>query len=299
MRGRFQIAVLGASMFLLACRGSRAVADAAVAPRDLHPRSAAQLVDRLAAAAAHVPGHLAAKADISMEMHGERKSFKAHLRLVRDSAIWVSVTPALGIEVARVLLTPDSLKFIDKLHDQYWTGTNDQAQARFGVRPGLRLLQDALLGLPMGLDTTEKYRSGREEGMYSLAVRERRKFIRAAEEIAPWDTLPDNKDLREKRLERILRQAERRETVVYKYWMDPDSLQLNRVMVSDLVHDQQADVRYMDRTTISGYSIPKRVALSLSAPGQSAGGSIHLDRIVINEPNALPFRIPAKFGRLD
>ena len=29
------------------------------------------------------------------------------LRVVRDSAVWISVIPALGIEVARVLLTTD------------------------------------------------------------------------------------------------------------------------------------------------------------------------------------------------
>ncbi len=38
---------------------------------------------------------------------------------MRDSAVWVSVIPALGIEMARALLTPDSLKLMDKLHDQY------------------------------------------------------------------------------------------------------------------------------------------------------------------------------------
>ncbi|MCB0516306.1 MAG: DUF4292 domain-containing protein [Chitinophagales bacterium] len=44
------------------------------------------------------------------------------LRMQRDSAIWISVAPALGIsiEVARGLITPDSLWLIDKINKRYY-----------------------------------------------------------------------------------------------------------------------------------------------------------------------------------
>ncbi len=291
MRVRPLITGLVAALLLPACRSTRPVA---AKPRDLHPLPATELAAILASKAVQ-PRSMGAKADISFATATEKRSFKAHLRLVCDSALWVSITPALGIEVARVLLTPDSLKIIDKLHDQYWAGDTAQARARFGMQPGLKLLQEALLGLPIGLDAEEKYRSGREDGMYTLASREKRKFIRAAEDIAPGDTLPGDRDMREKRLERTLRKAEKRDLMVYKYWIEPDSMALGRVLVSDLGRDQQADVRYMDRKAVSGYSIPARVALSLSAPGQLVQGTLELDRIQLNEPLSLPFRIPEKF----
>ncbi len=41
------------------------------------------------------------------------------LRSVYDSAIWMSISPALGIEAVRVLLTPDTVKVIDKLNRHY------------------------------------------------------------------------------------------------------------------------------------------------------------------------------------
>ncbi|MBK6894893.1 MAG: DUF4292 domain-containing protein [Flavobacteriales bacterium] len=58
---------------------------------------------------------------------------------MRDSAVWVSITPALGIEVARALLTTDSLFLIDKIHDTYWLGDTTQAQTKFGVKPAAAL----------------------------------------------------------------------------------------------------------------------------------------------------------------
>ena len=48
-----------------------------------------------------------------------------------------------------------------------------------------------------------------------------------------------------------------------------------------------------------GRSIPALVILSLSAPDQQATGTLRLDRIQLNGPLNLPFRIPEKFTPMD
>lgn len=299
MKPRCLLPGLMALLLLSACHSRRPGTDTQIRDRDLHPRTAAELMDKLWEHAKPAPRYYGAKADVTMESPAGRRSFKAHVRVVRDSAAWFSVTPALGIEVARAIITPDSLKIIDKLHDRYWVGDTAQARTRFGVQPSLALLQDAFLGRPIGLDSTEKYRSGREDGLYTLAIKEKRRFIRAAEDLAPGDTLSGDRDMRERRLERTLRKAERKDPLVYKYWIDPDSMHTERVLISELAHDQQADVRYMQRKTVDGHSIPSVVVLSLSAPGQTASGTLLLDRIQLNAPLKLPFRIPEKFAPMD
>jgi ribosomal protein L25 (general stress protein Ctc) len=245
------------------------------------------------------PRYYQAKAEISFRNNTESRSFKAHIRMVRDSAAWLSVVPALGIEVARALLMPDSLLLLDKLHDTYWTGDTADVRRKFGIELNLVLLQDALLGRPAGLDPEEKYRSDREDGAYTLTSRERRRFVRAAEDLSPGDTLPNDKDMRGKKLERTLRKAGKKEAVVYKYWIDPDSLCVERVQISDLAHDRLADVRYVERVIVDGNNLPASVLISLSAPGQTASGSLRLDRIELNGPLNLPFRIPEKFKPME
>lgn len=284
---------LAAMLLLAACHTSRPVAIAGHGP--ISQRSSDELLGLLKPNGADTVRYYSAKADVDLVMGEEHKSFKAHVRVVRDSAAWVSITPALGIEVARLLVTPDSLKFIDKLHDVYWTGDTAQAKKRFGIQPGLDFLQDALLGLPFGLDREEKYRSDRDGGQYLLTSKERRKFVRAAEDLSPGDTLPDDKDMREKRLERTLRKAERKDAVVFRYWISGDSLTLDRVQVADLARDQQADVRYFQRIQVENTPIPARIVLSLSAPGKAATATLVLDRIQLHGPLNLSFRIPEKF----
>ncbi len=40
----------------------------------------------------------------------------------KDKAIFLSVAPFLGIEVARVLITPDTVKFINRLQSRFFVG---------------------------------------------------------------------------------------------------------------------------------------------------------------------------------
>lgn len=287
--------ILGLAL-LASCKPIREV----VRPgRDLAARSPEKLIEQLQARDITNIRYYSAKAAVDLKDSTGSRGFKAQIRCVMDSATWVSVIPALGIEVARALLTPDSLKVLDKLGDRYWLGDTAQARNRFGMAPGLDMLQDALLGRPFGLDPAEKYRSDREDGQYTLTSRERRRFRRAAEDLAPDDTLPDDRDMKERRLERTLRRAEKKDAVVYKYWIEPDSFLVTRVLVVDLARDQQADVRYLERTSVDGRSLPSRLTLSLSDPGRRAEATLELDRINLEGPLQLSFRIPEKFTPME
>lgn len=262
---------------------------------EIPSRGPDKLIEQLMADRMSDVRYYSAKASVDLKDSTGSKGFKAHIRCVIDSAAWISVVPALGIEVARALLTTDSLKVMDKLADKYWTGDTAQAKRKFGLAPELSLFQQALLGMPIGLDPEDKYKSDREDGQYTLTSKERRRFRRAAEDLAIDDTLAHDHDMNERRLERTLRKAEKKDAIVFKYWLEPDSFRVTRVLISDLAHDQQADVRYSSRTTVNGHSLPKLLSLSLSDPMRHAEAVFDLDRISLDGPLQINFRIPEKF----
>lgn len=285
-------ALIALVLFTSACKSGKPI----VRLRGEVPaRSAEKVIERVLANDTIAPRYYTAKASVELTLDDESKSFKAQLKSVKDSAAWISVVPALGIEVARVLLTPDSLKILDKLHDQYFVGDSATSKKRFGLHPDLLLFQQAFLGKAIGLDPEEKYRSDREDGYYLLTSKERRRFVRAAEDITPGDTLADDRDMRERRLERTLRKAEERDAHVYKYWIEPDSFRVARVQIIDLVHDQTADVRYEERGTSEQFGLPTRISITLSAPGKVVNGTLSISRIDFDGPIQLNFRIPEKF----
>lgn len=96
-------------------------------------------------------------------------------------------------------------------------------------------------------------------------------------------------------MERTLRRAVIKDAVVFRFWVEPDSFQVTRILITDLAHDQQADVRYMEHAGVNGRLLPSHVSLSLSDATRTASGTLHLDRIELEGPLQLPFRIPEKF----
>ncbi len=239
--------------------------------------------------------YYSARANVHVELPDGNKNFKAVLRMAQDSAVWVSVVPLLGIEMARVLLTPDSLQIIDKLANQYFQGDTAQARAKFGINPGMDLLQQALLGRAMGLDADSKYRNDREDGRYVLTTKAKRRFVRAANEVVPADSTGRDQNMNERRLERTLRQAEENETVVMRYWFEPEHFRVMRVQLADLVHDRTADVRYEERGGPEEHFLPTRIRITLSEPGRQASGTLELSRIERKGPLQMNFRVPEKF----
>ena len=289
-------AILLLALLVIACKPRREVVRT---DREIPPRSPEKLLEKLVAQNVGGIRYYSAKAEVDIEGPDGHKGFKATLRSVQDSAAWISITPALGIEVARVLLTMDTLKVMDKINDHFWVGDTAAARTRFGLQPSLDLFQKALFGLPIGLDPDEKYKADREAGQYVLTSKEKKRFRRAAEAIAPEDTLPNDRDMNENRLERTLRKAGKKDAVVYRYWIEPDSFLVTRVLITDLARDQQADVRYIHRTDVNGHALPDHISLSLSDTSKQVGGTFRLDRIGIDGPLQLNFRIPEKFTPME
>lgn len=283
--------LLLSALMVTACKGRRI----SIINRELPARSAEKVLERALTSRQEPVRYYSAKADVELSMPDEQRSFKAHLRSVQDSAAWVSVVPLLGIEAARVLLTRDSLKILDKVNDRYFVGDTGSATKRFGVAPDLALLQQAFNGTAIGLDPQERYRVDREDGYYVLTSREKRRFIRAAEDISPSDTLARDRDMRERRLERTLRKAEEKEAIVHRYYIEPDSFRVDRVQVVNLMNDRTAELRYEAWSGPDHRQLPTRIRITLSEPGRVVSARLDISRIDLEGPLQMNFRIPEKY----
>jgi len=85
----------------------------------------------------------------------ERKKYNvnAHVRMYKDSAIWVSITGALGFEGLRAYITPDSVKLMDKQNKSYIARSVSYLQEVTELPLDIVSLQDLLIGNPVFLDS--------------------------------------------------------------------------------------------------------------------------------------------------
>ncbi|HXA02753.1 MAG TPA: DUF4292 domain-containing protein [Cytophagaceae bacterium] len=61
--------------------------------------------------------YFSSKAKINFKDEKEDINASVHIRIKKDSIIWLSITPGLGIEALRVLIRPDSIFMLNKIKD--------------------------------------------------------------------------------------------------------------------------------------------------------------------------------------
>lgn len=83
---------------------------------------------------------------------GKDYNFDVKLNMRKDELIWLSVTGPLGIEVARGLITKDSVKILNKLEKTYLTTSISYLQDKLGLPLDLATMQDLLIGNPVFID---------------------------------------------------------------------------------------------------------------------------------------------------
>jgi hypothetical protein len=88
-------------------------------------------------------------------------NFKGQIRIITDSLIWVSVSPGLGVELLRLKVTADSVFFMNRVHNQYYTGPIAALKKISGIDFNYKALQALLLNefmvYPFGIKDTLSY----------------------------------------------------------------------------------------------------------------------------------------------
>jgi len=91
-------------------------------------------------------------ADIKGNINLPFNRLNFNIRMKKDSLIWVSVSAILNIEGARFLISPDSIKVIDKLKGTYTAKPFNFIQTYIPVPVSFNDLQNLLVGNPFLID---------------------------------------------------------------------------------------------------------------------------------------------------
>jgi Domain of unknown function (DUF4292) len=86
-----------------------------------------------------------AKAKVTIVEGTDTRSADARIRMVRDTAIWFSIS-LFGIEGARALLTPDSIKVLNRLDGTYISEGYNYFQKKYNIPLTFYSLQDMIVG---------------------------------------------------------------------------------------------------------------------------------------------------------
>ena len=90
--------------------------------------------------------YLNTKTRIRFKDAGRNVSTSANIRIKKDSIIWMSLTPFLGIEVARAMITQDSMVLMNRLTREYIVYDFKSLSEKFQFEISFALIQSMILG---------------------------------------------------------------------------------------------------------------------------------------------------------
>ena len=121
--------------------------------------------------------YLFAKFTARSNFDDRKLNFKGSIRIKSDSIIWLSFTKLGGVELVRMVLTHDSIKFINKWDKEYYKGKLSDLEDFSGVNVEYKIIEDLLIGKPFDFDPDEKYKSSNDNYFYFQQLFQERMMI--------------------------------------------------------------------------------------------------------------------------
>lgn len=219
---------------------------------------------------------LAAKADFSLEEEGKKLNFKANIRIRRDSVIWMSITPALGIELARILITVDTVKVINRLQKEYFIGDYNYINKKFNIDLEYQDIQAVLLGNALSFETDEKLKFAIDKEWYYLGNLKKRKAKKA-------DQKPEV--------------IERKKEEIISLWLEDSSFKIAKFLLSDLTADRFILGQYSNYQSHNDQLLPEHLSFEIQS-NKPTHIEIDYSRVTLDQSLKYSFHISSKYEQV-
>lgn len=236
--------------------------------------SSKELVDSLTKKEFHF-NSLSAKAEIEF-IDEKSTSFKAHLRVKKDSVIWISITPLLGIEMARVMITQDSVMLMNRVKSEYFKGDFAYINKMFNVELDYETLQSLLIGNSIEFEQDEKLRTSidRKTDRYFIGTEKKRKV---------------KKDLKKEK-EKIKQQSQ-------VIWLAPKTFKILELLILDPNKDQSLTAFFSKHSELNEQLFPYRLAFEIRAK-KELKINVDYNKITLDKEQSYSFKIPSKYEQI-
>jgi hypothetical protein len=216
-----------------------------------------------------------AKFSAQYKNKGESNSFSGQLRIRHDSVIWLSFSPMLGIEVFRMIMTTDTVKFVNRINNTYFIGNYDSVNKFLGTNIDFDILQSFLIGNDLSFYEEGKFKASLDGDRYKLSTADRaklRKFVKNSQ--AQMNILIQN------------------------IWIDPESFKITRADVKEIrKQNLKLEAGYSDFEKVEEQLIPHKLNFEIYAEN-NIDVDVEFNKITLNSPQSFPFKIPSSFRQV-
>jgi|GEM_PF-2868462 len=269
----FCLLICSATIFVM-CTPSQQV----MKPREIKAMSIEELYDSITTND-ETFGTFSGKFSASYSTSTTAHSFKGQIRLIRDSVIWISVSPGLGVELLRVLLTPDSVFFMNRIHKQYYEGTYSVIKNKLNIDFNFNAIQSVLLNdflmYPFTVSDTLEY-------LNNMNISRHHKSIK----------LQTHKD---KALKKELKRNENVALVYIEYIFDSQFKKMTSIDLREYEFDRTLKLEYSQYDSTAFHVVPDDIVFKYTDEKSFVNFDMHYSKKQFDKDVNLPFKVPDKY----
>lgn len=218
--------------------------------------------------------YFSSKLSVELTLPDDSKSFKANLRIRKDSVIWIYIMKAT-LPVATVSITKDSVKFVNKLNKSYFLGTFSYINDMFNTELDYYMLQDLLTADFIAYNKEQKYKEDEDTSYYFLSSIGKRKMKRAFE--------------KDKQI--------KKEPYVFRYWINPGTYRPAKTIINDLNDTTSLTVENPEFESVDSMVVPASLKITAANAKAEIGLDVKYSKTKVNEKTDFPFNIPEGYER--
>ncbi|HET6225308.1 MAG TPA: DUF4292 domain-containing protein [Bacteroidia bacterium] len=220
---------------------------------------------------------LKAKLSIDALIDSSSNSFTVALRIKKDSVIWMSLSK-LGIEGARILITKDSVKFVNPIKSQYFIGDFAYLSKLLNTELDFEIIQSLLIGNSVTFyDETEKIKPGVDNCQYTLGT------------------------IRKFKLRKVMERGKELKEGAQSIYMIPETFKIARILFYDFNPDRSFDAQFgafAIAESSNNQLFPFKMNYIIKAQ-KNVTIDIEYNKIQLNEELSFPFKIQDNYVRIN
>jgi hypothetical protein len=202
-------------------------------------------------------------------------SFNGNIRIRKDSIIWISITPALGIEAARAIITPDSFKLLNRLETTYFADKFKYINTLLKTDLDFDMLQSLLIGNDFSFYENNVFKASVDGMQYKLSTVGRgklKKYIKTSDD----SLLLLTQDI----------------------WLDPETYKISKVQLKELKENLKLEAEYSEFDLVDSLKYPFKIHFDASSEKEKIEIIVENSKVTATDPLEFPFNVSSKYQRI-
>ncbi|KAF0239019.1 MAG: hypothetical protein FD181_404 [Prolixibacteraceae bacterium] len=220
-----------------------------------------------------------------------KTSFRISLNTIRDEKILASITK-LNIPVGRVLLTPDSVIYVNYIEKNYFVDDYSFLSNFLNIDLDFNTIQAIISNDAFSYRNDEKDRDFKtfttsvESGMYVLQSEKEKKVFRMEEKG------------RTGKIERRLKRLDDNALILQKMYFNPTNFALTKLLIEDKTNRRKMEMNFDEFVKVLNKDYPGTINMSFVSGSDSVFLKVRMSGFSTEKIDSLYLKIPEKYQQI-